>query len=103
MKQYSNEERSKLNSSLPRYHKGYDIDILLEKSFHKLVTGEERIILNEIIRDYYDKEHKRVAAGDKIGSVNPLIVNGKEIYPSGTMINNPFLESLTNLKNRGND
>lgn len=105
MEQQNSNERSKYNEHIPRYYKGYDVDIILEKSFCQRIVGDERAILDEIVCDYYNKEYERVKLGNKREAIHPLLVNGKEIYRSGTMINNPFLKlsTLSKNMNRGNN
>ena len=90
MNQQNSNERSKYNEHLPRYYKGYDVDAILEKMCRHYLPKDERIAINEVIRDYYDKYFKNEAEG-------PLKINGISIYPPGTMINNPFLNFKNSL------
>ena len=49
------EERSELNPILPRYYKGYDVDILLQKEEDECLTEKEAFILKEAQSYYYRK------------------------------------------------
>ena len=49
------EERSEFNPILPRYYKGYDIDILLQKEEDECLTEKEAFILKEAQDHYYRK------------------------------------------------
>ena len=93
---FDNVEMSKLDKYLPRYYKGYDIDILLTKINHQqTLTSNEREIINEVMNIYYDHEFKRREESCKIKTVN-----GEKIYPFGTMIDLTLSVPLIKL-NRG--
>lgn len=53
-------EKSKLDAYLPRYFKGYDVDMLLHKiKNHQILTSEEEEIINEVIDIYHDMEYEK--------------------------------------------
>lgn len=80
-------EKSTLNSALPKYNRGYDVDILLEKlSNGQILTQNERTAVNEVIRSYYKTFNK------------PITIHGMDIYPPGTIIDSPFWKPLGNSK-----
>lgn len=88
-------EKSTLNSALPKYNRGYDVDILLEKlSNGQILTQNERTAVNEVIRSYYDAERKRVRLSNKKEPIKRLKIHGKIVYEPGTLINNPFIKPL---------
>lgn len=96
MENKENIEMAKLDKYLPKYYKGYDIDILLGKIDHQqTLTPKESKIINEVMDIYYEKEFKR---REESWKTKVKIVNGDKIYPPGTMINNPFLKSLKSKK-----
>lgn len=79
------DEVSELNPKLPRYHKGYDIDKLMEKWKNKEEMTEDEVdAFDEVIRNYYNQEYER--RKDDTGLMEPLIIYGTVIYPSGTVI-----------------
>ena len=65
------EERSEFNPILPRYYKGYDIDILLQKEEDECLTEKEAFILKEAQSYYYRKL-----------STKPISETAKELFPA---------------------
>ena len=65
------EERSEFNPILPRYYKGYDIDILLQKEEDECLTEKEAFILKEAQSYYYRKL-----------STQPITETAKELFPA---------------------
>lgn len=58
------EEMSTLDKHLPRYYKGFDIDIIIKKVFDgQQLTQEEEDIITEVqdiyYKRYFDESHKR--------------------------------------------
>lgn len=48
-------ERSKKDNNLPRYYKGYDVDILLDKIDTNTLSKEEESIMLEVYTDCYSE------------------------------------------------
>lgn len=85
-------EKSVLNDKLPKHYKGYDVDLLFGKLFENEINfmkmdEDENIMLDEIIRNYYQKECERVDKTGRKDVVHVLKINGISFYPSGMMTN----------------
>lgn len=92
-KRKDSNERSSINGHLPRYHNGYDIDRLLEKDHDgQELTYKEINALEDVILGYYNQESERRKKG--LTTNGPLILYGKETYPSGTRIELGHPESI---------
>lgn len=59
MNRKNNIKMSTLDHLMPKYYKGYDMDILIRKIFNKEpVTEEEKKIVGEAQNIYYEKHFK---------------------------------------------
>lgn len=47
-------EMSTLDKNLPRYYKGYDVDVLLRKMDQNILTEKEDAVLDEVHNTCYD-------------------------------------------------
>lgn len=70
------EERSEFNPILPRYYKGYDIDILYRKKEDGYITKEEAFVLKEA-RDHYYRELSTRSYTQTANRLYPAVHKGK--------------------------
>lgn len=85
-----NMEMSTLDKYLPRYYKGYDVDVLLDKIDHrKPLTPEEGVVFDEVMDVYYKKEFER---REKMANQRKeTAIGGKFSIHHIVSINNPFV------------
>lgn len=83
-------EMSTLDPILPRYYKGYDMDIIITKTDNnEPVTEEEDLAYVEAWEIYYGAEFKR-----RDEKVKRMMGPYKGSYLPGTRINKPLIKSL---------
>ena len=73
------EERSEFNPILPRYYKGYDIDILLQKEEDECLTEKEAFILKEA-QSYYYRQLSEQSFTQIAKKLFPAVHKGKSTF-----------------------
>lgn len=99
MENETNMEMSTLDDVLPKYYKGYDIDILLDKlDRQQPLTKEEGLIFDEVHDIYYKKFFEE---NEKRWAKIEAEARAEGMFFPSPCIRNPFLEALDFSSDKG--
>ncbi len=92
-------EMSTVDEHIPRYYKGYDMNILLTKALNnEPVSKDEETILLEAHKIYYKIYHEK----NRKRAEEIMKQHEGELFVGRPYINNPYLKSLDETLKKGN-